>query len=250
MSSALVTPGRSSPGMPRAVDGAEADAEENDVVGGFEFGETGGVDGGVEVELDAEPSDHVDFAQRFGERELVLGDPVGVEAAGQRALVVDGGGVAVAAQLGRACERCGAGADERDALAGGGRGRKGEFVSGVEVVHRVALQKGDFDGLAVVVVEHACTFAEHLDGACAGAGAAENVGVEDGLRRALQVAGGDLFDEARHVDVGGAGLHAGRIEAEEAAVSLGDGGLGGERGVQVGEERRGGGRGGDLMAED
>ena len=53
-----------------------------------------------------------------------------------------------------------------------------------------------------------------------------------------------FFDEARDVDVGGAGLHAGRVETEEAAVGFGDGGLRGRtRGAEVGEARGGGGRG-------
>ena len=53
--------------------------------------------------------------------------------------------------------------------------------------------------------------------------------------RAAQIAGGDLLDEARHVDVRGAGRGAGRIEAEQAAVGFHHGGLRIEGGMEVGE---------------
>src|SRR5205814_10611579 len=46
---------------------------------------------------------------------------------------------------------------------------------------------------------------------------AQDIGVQDRQRRAAQVAARDLLDEARHIDVGGAGVGAGRVEAEQAA---------------------------------
>ena len=157
--------------------------------------------------------------------------------------------MAVAAEFGGAGEGGGTGTDEGYAFAGVGRGFEGQGASIVKGVHGVALERTDLDGFAVVMVEDAGAFAEDLDGAGAGAGGAENVGVENGLGRAVEIVGGDFFDEARDVDVGGAGLHAGRVETEEAAVGFGDGGLAVERGAEVGEARGGGGGGWRLLLE-
>src|ERR1035441_5048600 len=71
----------------------------------------------------------------------------------------------------------------------------------LRVFHGVALQAADLDGQLVVAMEHAGAFAEHVHGTHAGATEAEDVGIENGLRAASQIAGRQLFDEARHVDV-------------------------------------------------
>src|ERR1019366_3325551 len=78
-------------------------------------------------------------------------------------------------------------------------------------------------------------FAEDIDGTHAGATEAEDVGVENGLRAAAQIAGGDLLDKARHVDVGGAGGGARSIEAIQAAVGFDHRGWRIEGGVEVRE---------------
>jgi len=75
-------------------------------------------------------------------------------------------------------------------------------------------------------VHYAVAFAEDIHGADSRTTQAQNVGIEDGGGGASEVAGRDLFDEARHVDVSGAGGGAGRIETEEAAIGFGHGGLG------------------------
>ena len=82
-------------------------------------------------------------------------------------------------------------------------------------------------------MHHARAFAQHIHRAHARAAQPQNVGVQNGQRRAAQVAGGDLLDEARHVDVGGAGRRAGRVEAVEAAVGFGQRGLRIERRMQL-----------------
>src|SRR5579862_3524359 len=90
----------------------------------------------------------------------------------------------------------------------------------MERVHSVALEAADLNGLAIVAMHDAGAFAEDIDGADAGATGTEEIRVENCERGAAQVAGGDFFDEARNVDVGGTGGGAGRIEAEEAAVGF------------------------------
>ena len=122
----------------------------------------------------------------------------------------------------------------------GGGGRTGSSAAvriqpGVERVHGVALQAADLDGLPVVAVQHAGAFAQHVHRADARAAQPQNVGVENGRGRAAQVAGSDLLDEARHVDVGGAGPRARRVEAEQAAIGFGQGRLLVERRMQFGE---------------
>ena len=109
----------------------------------------------------------------------------------------------------------------------------------MEGIHGEALQAGNLDGLLVVAVEHAGSFAEHVDRATAGATGAENVGVENGPGGAGQVAAGDLFDESWNVDVRGAGGGAGRVETVEAAIGLRHGRLQVERRMQVTEPRGG-----------
>ena len=64
-----------------------------------------GADFGL-AELHAHRADHFDFAEAVGGAEFVLGDAVGIESAGQRAVVEDGDAGAVAAQFGGAGERC------------------------------------------------------------------------------------------------------------------------------------------------
>jgi hypothetical protein len=67
------------------MDLAEAYAEEDGVVLGFKAIEHGGVDGCIHSEVDAEVSDAINLAKAGGEREFVLCDTIGVEAAGQGA---------------------------------------------------------------------------------------------------------------------------------------------------------------------
>ena len=105
----------------------------------------------------------------------------------------------------------------------------------IEVVHGVALQAADFDRLLVVAMHHAGAFAQHVHRTDARAAQAQNIGVENGLRRAAQIAAGDLLDEARDVDVGGAGGGAGRVEAVEAAVGFARRPLRSEAGMRSGK---------------
>ena len=203
------------------MDRTEADAEEDGVVLGFETIEHFGVDGRIHVELDAEVSDAIDLAKTGGECELVLGDTIGVEAAGESVGVVDDGADAVAAKLGSARERRWTSADEYDRLSGVGSRCEWQrrFAVG-DGFHRETLQAADGDGLLVVAMQNAGTFAKDIHGTGARAALAENVGIEDGLGGAFEVVGGDLLDEARDVDVRGASSGTGCVEAVEATIGF------------------------------
>ena len=220
-------------GEAEAFHGAEADADEDEVEFALQLIEGDvGADFGL-AELDAHRADHFDFAEAVGGTQFVLGDAVGVESAGQRAIVEDGDAGAVAAQFGGAGERCRSTAHAGDFEVHGGGARGEDDALGV--LHGVALQAADFDGLLIVAMHHAGAFAQDVHGTDAGATQAEDVGIENGLRGAAQIAGGDLLDEARHVDVGGAGRGARSIETVEAAVGFHGRGLRIEGGMEVRE---------------
>ena len=89
----------------------------------------------------------------------------------------------------------------------------------VDVIHRVALQPADHDGL-VFRAQHAGAFAQFLHRTDARAGRAQQIRFENRPRRADQIVRSDLLDEARNVDVRRAGVRAGRVVAEQAAVGL------------------------------
>ena len=222
-SSALMTPRSSSPGIPSLCIAPKADAEEDAVELAFQCGERAAlVDGGAEAKLDAQRANHFDFAQAVGGAQLVFGDAIGIQAAGKRALrrsvtrKAAGGAVRPRRRAKRGRRRC----RRLAAARRGGVDAEERRRSGMKCVHGEALQAADLDGLLVVAMHDAGAFAQHFDGADAGTTGAQDVGIENGVRRAAQVAGGDFLDEARHVDVGGAGGGAGRIEAVEAAIGF------------------------------
>ncbi len=102
-------------------------------------------------------------------------------------------------------------------------------------VGRVALQRADPHRLALGMLAHAGLLAELLGRADAGAHAAHDVGRQDGLGGPDIVALGDLPDEERDVDRGRAGLHAGRVVAEVAALGLDERLVPRQRRRQIGE---------------
>ncbi len=102
-------------------------------------------------------------------------------------------------------------------------------------VGRVALQQTDPHRLALGVLAHAGLLAELLGRADAGTHAAHDVGRQDRFGGPDIVALGDLPDEERDVDRGRAGLDAGRIVAEVAALGLDEGLVPRQRRRQVGE---------------
>ena len=113
--------------------------------------------------------------------------------------------------------------------------RNGLLAALHQIIGGVALQLADLDRLVLGEVADAGLLAERLDRADAGADAAHDVGLEDGLAGAAGIVGLDLADEERDVDVRRAGLHAGRVEAEIAAVGLDERLVARQRRMQVGE---------------
>ena len=95
---------------------------------------------------------------------------------------------------------------------------KGMDALGHQRIGGKPLQAANLDRLALGGFAHAGLFAQGLGRADAGAHAAEDVLGKDRLGRRLGRAGGDLADEQRNVDAGGAGRHAGGIVAEIAAI--------------------------------
>ena len=208
------------------VHSAQTYAEEDGVVFTFEFGEGCSGDFLAEAEVHAERSDHFDFAEAVGGTEFVFGDAVSVEAAGEGFAFEHGDGKTLLAQFCGAGERSRSGADAGDSaefIGGGFLGERRAIVE--ESIHGEALEAADFDGLLVVAMIDAGAFAEDVHRADAGAAGAEDVGVEDGERGAAKIVLGDFLDEARNVDVRGAGGGAGGVEAVEAAVGFGKRGL-------------------------
>src|SRR2546426_1116434 len=109
---------------------------------------------------------------------------------------------------GRAAEAGGSRADQGHAPPVGLSRLQDADAPVQHVVRGHALQGADHDRPLVLLVEDAGALAEGLHGADPGAGMAEDVGLEDGPGRAPEVAGDDLLDEGRNVDLGGAGLDA------------------------------------------
>ena len=130
-------------------------------------------------------------------------------------------------------------ADHRNALACGRS--TGEQLGLVAVHHRIdgmALQAANGDGLALLGsiprMVHAHLLAQHLGRADTGTHAAQRVGFQNSACRTPQVAIGNAFDEAGHVNVGRASLLARRIKAVQTALSLQHGlrGAQGGRGIR------------------
>src|SRR3546814_16400092 len=91
-------------------------------------------------------------------------------------------------------------------------------------VHRrvggIALQQAYLHRLALLRRAHAGLLAQHLGRTDPRAVAAEAVLLQDVLRRAAHVVGGDLTDEAADVDAGLACLDARRVVADVHAAGL------------------------------
>ena len=166
---------------------------------------------------------------------LIGGDAVFVEAARLLARFEDRAVDAGEAKFMRASQARRPRADDRDPLAGWRPARIGRFPGRDCRLGRIALQLADHDRLRLRRFAHARFLAERFGRADAGAHAAHDVGIENGLGRPGSIAGGDLADEERNVDRGRAGLLAGRVEAEIAALGFDLRLVEGQRRVQVGE---------------
>ena len=177
-----------------------------------------GAEGLTAADLDAaEGQQPVDLA--LGEaRHLVRGDAVFVEAARLVARLVDRHAVPGARQGVGAGQSCRPRPDHGHVATALGRALEQRRVGLEHPVGGMALQRADGHRLGGILVPHAGAFTEDFRGAHARAHPAQGIGIEDLVRRAAQVVRGDGADEARDVDAGGAGLDAGRVVAEVAAL--------------------------------
>ncbi|SVJ68944.1 Uncharacterised protein [Klebsiella pneumoniae] len=220
-----------------ALAGGQADAEEHRVVLVVQGAERQVVAETLAVaQFDtADLQEEFHFAPGEVVHQLVAGDAVLVEAAGLGAGLEEHHVVAVHGQAVGAGQPGRPGADHGDALAGGRRALERMFAE-AGVVEGVALQLADQHRCAFLgVVAYAGPLAEDFRGADAGAAAAEDVRREDLLRRALDILLGDAADEPGDVDLGRAGVDAGRVVAVQAAGAFQGGLAGVERRREVGE---------------
>ena len=81
------------------------------------------------------------------------------------------------------------------------------------------MQSADFHGLLLGQFADTGFLAQGLSRTDAGAHAAENIAVKDGLGSGFRRACGDLTDEKRDVDAGRTSGDAGRVVAEVTAIS-------------------------------
>src|SRR5262249_25263159 len=149
---------------------SKTDTQKDEIVFVFEFAERCCGDFFAETKINSEGTDHFDFAEAVGRPQLVFGNAVGVEAAGQGLAFKNGNGEALLTELGGARKGCWPGADAGYLAAFGRSGLFGESRSVVEKsLHRVALQAANLNRLLVVAVIDAGAFTEDVDGTNAGA---------------------------------------------------------------------------------
>ena len=137
----------------------------------------------------------------------------------------DGHVIAHLAEVARAGQTGGAGADDGDTVAvGHGDGHLGLILAGHVPVGDKTLKPSDADALALQAAD---TFGLALLflRADAAADGGQRVGGGDDLVGGLKVALADLFEEAGDLDGHGAALAAGRVLAVEAAGGLLHGGV-------------------------
>ena len=169
--------------------------------------------------LDPADGQHVvDFARGEIVDRLVGGDAEFVQPARLVAGLVDRDGMAVHGKAVRAGQPRRPCADNRHCLSGGRRARVKLPAIDHRRIGREALQQADLNRLALRFLAHAGFLAQRLGRADTGAHAAQNVLVEDRLRRSRRVAGGDLADEQGDIDACRTGDRARRVVAEVAAV--------------------------------
>jgi len=124
-------------------------------------------------------------------------------------------------QLRRAGKARGSGPDTRDALMSLCPFTQRDGSAGIVVgFDGKPLQTSNLNCLFATTVHDAGAFAQDLDRTDAAAARAQYIRLQYGSRRSAYIAGCNLFDEARHVNVGRTGAHAWRVKAVQATVSL------------------------------
>ena len=89
------------------------------------------------------------------------------------------------------------------------------------MIRGMALQQADGKRSVAVNVTHASALAQDIRRTDPGAATAEDVLLQDGHGRAVEIAGGDGADKPWNIYASGTGINAGRLKAEMAAVGLG-----------------------------
>src|SRR5574344_1397053 len=191
----------------------------------------GAADDEVGLDLDAEILESVDLVLHDGLRKAELGDAVDEDAAALVEGLEESHGMSGLGAVGRAGDRGGAGADDGDALSGGGRGDGLGLGAGLAgEVGAEALDAADGDGLVdglQQLAHRAVLLALLLLGADASADRRKERGFADDLQGALEVAGRGLREKAGDVDRNRAALDAGLRRTLHAARRLGLRHLGG-----------------------
>lgn len=142
-------------------------------------------------------------------------------------------------QLGRASQRSRSGANARDLLAPLFDRLPGKTSLTVEkMLHGAPLEPADGDRLLVVTLQHAGSFAQHINRTYSRTTAAQNVRVQDGKGCPRQVIASDLLNKPGDVDVRGTHGRARRIKAIQAAIGLGESFMRFEGWVPVGKTAR------------
>ena len=140
----------------------------------------------------ADAENEIDLVAREMLGHLVFGDAVFVEAAQSFARLEQSDVVAEQREAMRAGQSRRAAADHRDFLAAGLGARERMFRRVEDRVGGVALQPPDLDRVAFLRGAHAGALAQNLGRADAGAGAAENIFLENTDAGAVDIVGGDL----------------------------------------------------------
>src|ERR1700679_3829815 len=199
----------------------EPDAQENCIVLLFKLDELDRIDRCLKVKIDSQLRKHLDLTQAFAKGKLVFCDPIRVQASRQRTCVVEIGANTAAAELCSAGERGWTSADQRNREPDlGSMFKRQRSPTFVERVHGEPLQPRDLNRLLVVAMHYAGALTEHLDRACPSAACAQNIRIEDRVRRADEIAAGYLLDETRYINMSRTSCSAWRIEAKETPVCL------------------------------
>jgi len=178
------------------------DAEEDGVVITPEIGEAEvAAPPRVHAKRGPEALDLLDLGVQGGSRQAVLGDAVAQHPAGQSVGVEEGAAVSALEQVESGGQSRRARADDRHRLAGRLPGLgQARPLRHLVPVGDVAVERSDRQPLVVVVAAAAALLAQPR--AHPPQGARERQPVEDPLHRPIVLTGGDLVDEARHVEPG------------------------------------------------
>jgi hypothetical protein len=108
----------------------------------------------------------------------------------------------------------------------------------MERINRESLQSRNLNRLFVVPMHHAGAFAQHLHWTGSGTTPTQNICIENSLRRASQIAAGNLLDETWHINMRRTSGCARSVETIETAIRFRHRCLSIKRRVQVAEALR------------